>query len=317
MKTNSKEQTWGRFDFMKVAPIFTGISALAVVVSLVIIFGKEKINYGIDFAGGTEIQVLFTKSQVTTDQLRQIVLKAGYHDVNIQTLEGKPEFILRFESQKGTSESEVEKAMSSLAATVSSAIVKEFPQEDVNTLIRRVDTVGPTIGQELKRNSLLAGFYSLIVLLIYVGLRYDFKYSTSAILCVFHDGIVAYGIFVLMGKEVNVQTLAAVLTLIGFSLNDTIVTYDRIRENLGTHRDASLANIINLSINEMLSRTILTSGTVFMSIMALYFLAGGVVEDFALIMLIGVVIGVYSSVYVASPLVLVFERLQGKHHKAA
>ncbi|OQW46606.1 MAG: hypothetical protein A4S09_05350 [Proteobacteria bacterium SG_bin7] len=317
MKAGNKEQSWGRFDFMKVAPLFTGISALAVVASLIYVLGKEKINYGIDFAGGTEIQVLFAKSNVSTDQLRQIVLKAGYHDVNIQTLEGKTEFILRFESQKGATESDVEKAMSTLAANVSNAIIKEFPQEETTSLIRRVDTVGPTIGDELKRNSLLAGFYSLIVLLIYVGLRYDFKYSTSAILCVFHDAIVAYGIFVLMGKEVNVQTLAAVLTLIGFSLNDTIVTYDRIRENLGTHRDAPLANIINLSINEMLSRTILTSGTVFMSIMALYFLAGGVVEDFALIMLIGVVIGVYSSVYVASPLVLVFERLQSKHQKVA
>ncbi len=313
----NKAKSWGKFDFMKVAPIFTGISGLAVLVSLIIIFGKEKINYGIDFAGGTEIQVLFTKSSVNTDRLRQIVNAAGYPDVSIQTFEGKPEFILRFESVKGASEAEVEKAMSALAANVSKAIIKEFPDEDVTNLIRRVDTVGPTVGNELKRNSMLAGFYSLIVLLIYVGLRYDFKYATSAILCLFHDAIISYGIFVLMGKEVNVQTLAAILTLIGFSLNDTIVTYDRIRENLGVHRDTSLANVINLSINEMLSRTVLTSGTVFMSTLALYFLAGGVVEDFALIMLIGVVIGVYSSVYVASPLVLVFERLQGKTPKAA
>lgn len=311
------KENWGKFDFMRVAPLFTGLSGLAVLISLIVIGGAKKINYGIDFAGGTEIQVLFTKSKVTTDRLREIVVATGHPEVNIQTLEGGSEFIMRFESQKGTSDSDVEKAMSALAANVSGAIIKEFPEEDVSTLIRRVDTVGPTIGQELKRNSLLAGFYSLIVLLIYVGLRYDFKYSTSAILCVFHDAIVAYGIFILMGKEVNVQTLAAILTLIGFSLNDTIVTYDRIRENLSSHRDASLANIINLSINEMLSRTILTSGTVFMSLLALYFVAGGVVEDFALIMLIGVIIGVYSSIYVASPLVLVFERLQGKSPKTA
>lgn len=306
-----KAKKFGKINFMGVAPLFGSISLLAVIASLLIPLAKTP-NFGIDFAGGTEIQVLFKNSEIDINKLRTVVSKAGYANVNIQSFSETKEFLLRFENIVAPTEVEVEKKMSELASNVTKALMAEFPNEEPGQLIRRVDTVGPTIGDELKRNSLLAGLYSLIVLLIYVGLRYDFKYASSAILCLFHDAIISYGIFVLIGKEINVQTLAAILTLIGFSLNDTIVTYDRIRENLALNRDTSLANIMNLSINEMLSRTILTSGTVFLSTLALYFLAGGVVEDFALLMLIGVVIGVYSSIYVASPLVLLFERLQQK-----
>ncbi len=313
-KTAEQNQyPWGRINFVGIAPYFVSISGLLIVASLIIL-ATVKINYGIDFAGGTEIQVLFEKEKVSSQKLREVIASIGYPQVDIQAFSEQNEYLIRFESLHGSSESEVEQKTTKLAQDVSEGLVKSFPNENKEKLIRRIDTVGPTIGSELKKNSLLAGFYSLVILLIYIGLRYDFKYAPSAILCLFHDAIIALALYVVLGKEVNSQTLAAILTIVGYSLNDTVVNYDRIRENSGLHRDNNLRNIMNLSVNEMLSRTIMTSFTTALSTAALWFLAGGVIEDFAFLMLVGIIIGSYSTIYIASPLVLMFERFQ---HKSA
>ena len=286
--------------------LFGGASALAVVLALAIIATK-RINYGIDFAGGLEVQVKFQKD-LTTEQLRNSLAGLGFPKVQIQEFGEKGDFMLRLENPSGATEKEITEKANASSKRLSEAITANM--SDLGPNILKTDSVGPQIGEELKKNSILAGFYSLIVLLIYVGLRFDFSYAAGAIICLFHDATVTLGILVLLGREINTQILAAILTLIGFSLNDTIVTFDRIRENLVHHRDGLLKNIMNLSVNEMLTRTILTTGTVFLSTFSLYWFAGGVIEDFAFSFLIGIVVGVYSSIYVASPIALVFERLK-------
>ncbi|MDZ4663117.1 MAG: protein translocase subunit SecF [Pseudomonadota bacterium] len=306
MATQNKAHRWGKIDFMGQAWMFGSASALAVILSLVI-FATKRINYGIDFAGGLEVQVKFQK-EFSTEQLRSSLAGLGFPKVQIQEFGEKSEFLLRLENPDGANEKEITEKANATAKKLSEVITANLSNMGPNIL--RTDSVGPQVGEELKKNSILAGFYSLIVLLIYVGLRFDFNFSAGAILCLFHDAIITLGILVLLGKEINVQIMASILTLIGFSVNDTIVTFDRIRENLTHHRDGSLKDIMNLSVNEMLSRTILTTGTVFLSTGALYWFAGGVIEDFAFSFLIGIVIGVYSSIYVASPIALVFERIK-------
>ncbi|MNL26780.1 preprotein translocase subunit SecF [compost metagenome] len=190
------------------------------------------------------------------------------------------------------------------------AIAKDFAAAGPE--IRRVDTVGPQVGSELKRNGLLAVFYCLLVILIYVALRFDYKFAPGAVLCLFHDAVITLAVFVFVGKEVNVSILAAIMTLIGFSLNDTIVVFDRIREIDTRYHDRGFGFIINKSINEMLIRTLITSGTTFVSALCLYIFADGTVEDIAFAMCVGIFFGTYSSIYVAAPLVLLMEKLGAK-----
>lgn len=294
----------GRYNFMGLAKPMGILSVVATVVSLVIIFGKG-LNYGIDFAGGTEVQVQF-KEAVSSSRLRDTLATLGFRQASVQEFEGNNEFLLRFDAAKGATEKETNEMNNALIKKISEGLETNFQSE--GAVIRRVDSVGPQIGDELKRNSILATFYSLLMILIYVGLRFDFKYAPGAVICLFHDAIVSLGIFALMGKEVNVQILAAILTIIGYSLNDTIVNFDRIRENIKIFRDQPLVDVMNRSINDVLSRTILTALTTFLSAMALFIFAGGVLSDFALIFGIGVIVGVYSSVYVASPMALIFEK---------
>jgi preprotein translocase subunit SecF len=177
--------------------------------------------------------------------------------------------------------------------------------------------VGPQVGAELKRNGFLAVFYCLLVILIYVGLRFDYKYSPGAVICLFHDAVITLAIFVLVGKEVNVPILAAILSLIGFSLNDTIVVFDRIRETEDHYRHKSISFIINKAINDMLERTIITSGTTFVSALSLYLFAGGTVSDIAFAICVGIFFGTYSSIYVAAPLILFVDKLKSAKAVAA
>ncbi|PIS11203.1 MAG: protein translocase subunit SecF, partial [Bdellovibrio sp. CG10_big_fil_rev_8_21_14_0_10_47_8] len=176
--------------------------------------------------------------------------------------------------------------------------------------IRRVDSVGPQVGAELKRNGFLAVFYCLLVILIYVGLRFDYKYAPGAVVCLAHDVIITLAIFNLTGREINVPILAALLTLIGYSLNDTIVVFDRMRETEGPYRERGTAFVINKAINDMFERTVITSGTTFVSALALFIFAGGTVSDIAFAMCIGILFGTYSSIYVAAPLILLVEKFK-------
>jgi preprotein translocase subunit SecF len=297
---------FGRFDFVKAAPIMGGISLLLTVLALVLILTKG-MNYGIDFAGGTEVQVRF-KQSVDAAQLREAIAAAGVKDPTVQSFGSNNEFLIRLESPKGTTDKETNDLNNANVARVRGALKEKFSLPDEGVL--RVDTVGPQVGSELKRNGFLAAFYCFLVILIYVALRFDYKFAPGAVLCLVHDSIVTVGVFSLLGREFNVQIMAAVLTLIGYSLNDTIVTFDRIRETIPHYRNRSLVFIINKAINDMMGRTLLTSGMTMTAVLALFFFGGGVISEIAFTLIIGILIGTYSSIYVAAPLVLVMDKFK-------
>lgn len=275
-------------NFLKLTPFFLTISSLVVIISFFII-SKKGFNYGVDFSGGTEIQIQFTKS-VTDNNIREFLSTQKLKNFNVQSFDGKNEFLIRLDSLN-------DKKLKQLTQNFKSHFSSQ------GFIMRRVDSVGPQIGSELKKKGLLALFYSLLIILIYIGLRFDYEYAPGAVICLFHDTLITLGIFALLQREVNLQTLAAVLTIIGYSLNDTIVTFDRIRENLALYRDKTFPWIINRSLNDVLSRTILTSFTTGLAVFAMYFWADGVIRDFAFTLGIGIIVGTYSSMYIASPLV--------------
>ena len=271
MLDKNNQESFGRFDFVGRVGLFGGISLFLVVASLIFIAIKG-ISYGIDFKGGTEIQVKF-KDSISIDQVRSSVGNLGLGDVGVQAFGEGNEFIIRFQGVKAATDKETNELLNASIIKVRDHINTEFAAAGPD--IRRVDTVGPQVGAELKRNGFLAVFYCLLVILIYVALRFDYKYSPGAVVCLAHDVIITLAIFVLVGKEVNVPILAAMLTLIGYSLNDTIVVFDRIREMEITYKGRSLGFIINKAINDMFVRTLITSGTVFVSALCLYVFAGG------------------------------------------
>jgi len=306
MSVNTKE-SFGKYDFVGNITLFGGISILVFVIS-VIYLGIRGINYGIDFKGGTEIQVRFEKP-VTIDQIRKTVEGLKLGEVGVQGIGEGSEYIIRFVGEKGKTDKETNENLNAAIARVKESLSTQYADAGVD--IRRVDSVGPQVGAELKRSGLLAVFYCLLMILIYVSMRFDYNYSPGAIACLFHDAVVTLAIFVMVGKEVNVPILAAILSLIGFSLNDTIVVFDRIRETHDSYKDRGWPFIINKAINDMLGRTFITAGSLFVSALCLYIFAGGVVSDIAFVITIGLIFGVYSSIFIAAPLILLIEKIKG------
>lgn len=304
MKDNT--ESFGRFDFVAGLNFFGGISLLLVIISIAYL-AVRGITYGIDFAGGTEIQVKF-EGKVEPDQVRALVDKQGLKDTGVQGIGDASEFIIRFQTPSGETEKETNEKQVAAVNKLRADIDQEFAAQKPD--YRRVDSVGPQVGAELKRNGFLAVFYSLMVILIYVALRFDYKYSPGAVVCLFHDAVITLAIFVAVGKEVNIPIMAAILTLMGFSLNDTIVVFDRIRETEGHHKAHGSKFIINKAINDMLARTIITSGTVFISSFCLWLMAGGTVGDIAFAICVGIIFGSYSSIYVAAPTIMIMEKFK-------
>jgi preprotein translocase subunit SecF len=304
------EGNFGRFDFVKWSPLMGGISLVLTIIALVLIFTKG-MNYGIDFAGGTEIEVKFDHP-VEARQIREVIQQSGVENAGVQSFGSVNDYLIRLELPHLPTEEAQNKAVLENVGKVRAALKDKLALADAGVL--SVATVGPQIGSELKRNGFLAAFYSFLVILIYVGIRFDYNYAPGAVLCLVHDSIVTVGVFSLLGREFNTQIMAAVLTLIGYSLNDTIVTFDRIRETAPLNKDKSTAFIINKSINDMFVRTLLTSSATMIAVLALYFFGGGVISEIAFTLVIGILIGTYSSIYVAAPLVLVMERFNS--HKA-
>lgn len=302
---------FGRFDFLKVSYPITIVTIIVVAICLGLIFTKG-FNYGIDFSGGTEIQVQFDQD-VPASKVRDFTNEMGFPNASVQEFGENNEFLIRIGTIEGKSERETNATLNESIKKLTGGLESFF--EGASPDVRRVDTVGPQVGNELKKNGVLALFYTLLLILIYVGLRFDYQFAPASVFCLFHDAIVTLGIYSLFNLEVNIQTLAAVLTIIGYSLNDTIVIFDRIRENTTVYRGKDFKWLANRSMNDTLSRTILTSGTTFMTVFAMYFLAGGVIADFALTMMIGIVLGTFSTMYVAIPLVIFFDKLQNSWSK--
>lgn len=311
MGTRSRgEGDFGRFDFVKMSPLMGGISIVLTIVALVSIFTKG-LNYGIDFAGGTEIEIK-SEQPLEIEKIREAIEKTGAPLEGVQSFGSNKEYLVRMNLPKAESTEEQNKLSLENVQKVREALKADLNVQDKD--IAGVSTVGPQIGNELKRNGYLAAFYAFLVILIYVGIRFDYNYAPGAVICLIHDSIVTIGVFSILGREFNTQIMAAILTLIGYSLNDTIITFDRIRETAPLNRDKSSAFIINKSINDMFVRTLLTSSATMIAVLALYFFGGGVISEIAFTLIVGIVIGTYSSVYVAAPMVLLMERFNT--HKA-
>ena len=303
-----KQETFGRFDFVGNSVMFGSISALLVLLSFIYL-GFRGVSWGIDFLGGTEVQVKFGGT-VKIDELRGLVEKEGLLNPGIQGFGDDKEYIIRFQLPTQGTEKEINLAIKSSVEHLKSSINSTLGTQ--NPEFRRVDSVGPQVGAELKRNGFLSVFYCLLVILIYVGLRFDYKYAPGAVVCLFHDAVITLAIFVMVGKEVNIPILAAILTLIGYSLNDTIVVFDRIRETEELYASQGIRFIVNRAINDMLQRTLITSGTVLTSAAALWLIADGTVSDIAFALVVGILFGTYSSIYVAAPFVMLLDRSHPK-----
>jgi len=280
------------FDWMKrrhVAFLFSGACMLISLVSLILHGGPR---YGVDFTGGSLVEIQTTPA-LHADQVRAAVDHAGYSGSEIQELSKPGQFLIRVEIKQGSQ---------SPASGIAHAVQTEHPSAKVEVL--RVESVGPRVGSELRGAAIKAILFAMGLILIYVGIRYDWRYSLGAVVALFHDVFITVGALSITNKEVTLTVVAALLTIAGFSINDTIVIFDRIRERSKTLRREHPAKVMNIAINETLSRTIITSFTVFLTVLALYVLGGEVIHDFSFAMLVGVVFGTYSSVYVASGLAL-------------
>lgn len=287
-------------DFLswwKSAFILSGIIIIVGIISLIIKGGP---NYGIDFAGGTLVQLKFKETVTVSavEQIRNVLNKAGLGK-NVQRFgEEKDEVMIKTSSVES----------SGLAAGIKKALGDKFGSYDVI----RTEMVGPSIGKNLRRVALYCIFLSLAGILLYITWRFELKFAVAAVIALIHDTLVVIGVFSLLNKEFDIPVIAAVLTVIGYSLNDTIIIFDRVRENLKPLRKEAYATILNVSINQTLSRTIITSLTVAFVVLALYIWGGEVINAFALALLIGIIAGTYSTIFIASPIVLEWHLRQHK-----
>jgi len=286
-----------KFEFMgkrKYAFMLSGVLLLISIVSLLLHGGPR---LGIDFEGGTFVQVLFDR-RVAIDEVRGALSDAGVESAEIQTIASEygenREILIRMKHHPSRDP----------FGTVKEAVLERIP--DLEIELRRQETVGPKIGEELRGKAVWAVLWALVGIMIYVSWRYEFKFAVGAVLALFHDIVVVMGLFSLLNMEISLTIVAAFLTIGGYSINDTIVVFDRIREQMRTYRREKLPVVFNMSINQILSRTVITSLTSLFAVGSLYVLGGEVLHDFAFAILVGIVVGTYSSVFVASASVLEF-----------
>jgi len=277
---------------------FYSVSIVIIIIGLATLFLKG-IPLGIDFLGGTELQIKFNED-IDIAQMRSVMDKNGFSGMEIKTLGSMKEVLLRTPLQgEGTT----------IAEKITEAIKKDLSNNNFEVL--RVDKVGPKIGAELRRNAIFAVIFSLLGILVYLSFRFQFVYALGAVIALLHDVLVTLAfiaifnaIFPNLGLEFNQTMLAAFLTLIGFSVNDTVIIFDRIRENIKLYKNEKIEDVMNKSVNATLSRTVITSGTVFLTVLVLFFFGGEVLRSFSFTFGVGIITGTYSSVFVASSIVV-------------
>ncbi len=293
---------------------FIGKRKLALIVSAILIFISVASlvvhggpRYGIDFAGGTLVQVQFER-QTDASEINAALSELDLGTPVVQRFgDEMTEFLIRVEQTTGELEG--------VSVQITNALENSYGEGQVE--IRRVEMVGPQVGKDLRNKGLKAIFYAMLGILIYISWRFEFRFAVGAIVALLHDVLITLGMFSLFGKEIDLPIIAAFLAIIGYSLNDTIIVYDRIRENMGRYNKEGFMFILNRSVNETLSRTIITSGTTLLVVLSLFVLGGGVIHNFAFAMLVGILIGTYSSIFVASPLLLIWQQKMAKTAKPA
>jgi preprotein translocase subunit SecF len=265
---------------------FNIISITLVVISLFFLIFKG-LNFGIDFKGGTLIELRSSDSKITVSSLRDNLSQMNLGDVSVKNFGNETDFLIKFEINNNKN----------VINEIKINLEKSFGN---NFTFRRVENVGPKVSAELLRSGVIAISVALSLMLIYIWIRFEWQFSLGAILALFHDVIVTLGLFSLLGLEINLSIIAAILTIVGYSMNDTVVIFDRVRENLRKYSDIKIFELTNISINETLSRTLITSITTLLALLSIFFFGGEILKGFSLAMIFGVVFGTYSSIYIAN-----------------
>ncbi len=269
--------------------ITLAISGLMILVGLTSIVMSGGLKYGIDFSGGTLVQLQF-KTPPNIEEIRGGLKSIGLGESTIQEFGTKRDILIRVQRS--------EEKLEAVGSKIRNSLGKKFNKQDIT--VERVEMVGPKVGSDLREKALLSILYAVIGIVIYISWRFELRYAAAAIIALVHDVWVTMGAFSLFDKEFTLVIVAAFLTIIGYSLNDTIVVFDRIRENLRRKGKNTLAQTINISINQTLSRTLLTSGTTLLVVLSLFFFGGEIIHDFSFALLVGVLVGTYSSIFIAS-----------------
>jgi preprotein translocase subunit SecF len=282
-----------KIDFIGKRKICYALSILIIAVGMISLFSKKEMAYGIDFAGG-QIQEYSFQKPVAIEALRQSFKESGLVDEVIQQYKDKPNIVLIRTSEDS-------------ADIVTKTLTEKFSDNKFEIL--RIEKVGPVVGRLLKKQAIWAILYALGGILIYVGFRFKhFDFAVAGVIALFHDIFVAMGTLVLSGRQIDLLVVTALLTIAGYSINDTIVIYDRVRENLRTMRKSSLLEVLNITLNQTLARTIFTTFATLLVVISLFFFGGEVLNGFSFCVLVGFIAGVYSTVYIASPIVLMFQK---------
>ena len=285
-------------QFNKYYKFFNLLSSILVIISLCLLIFKG-LNFGVDFKGGTLIELRANDKQITISSLRSAFSNMNLGDVAIKKFGKDSDYLIKFEKKDNT-KTLIQDIKNNLTKTLGSGY--EF---------RRVENVGPKVSAELLKGGLIAIAAALGAMLFYIWIRFEWQFSIGAILALFHDVILTIGVFSLFSLEINLSIVAAILTIVGYSMNDTVVIFDRVRENLKKYMDIKIFELTNISINETLSRTIITSATTLLALLSIFIFGGEILKGFSLAMILGVVFGTYSSIYIANP-VLVFLKVSYK-----
>jgi preprotein translocase subunit SecF len=298
-----------KVDFVRYAPWAIGLSWLLILIGVVSLVIHKGPNYGIDFSGGTMMQVRF-KQKPSIGEIRRALQSLGLGDATIQDFgaagtAGEADFLVRLPI--GASE------MDDLGKKVTASLEEKFGKDTFE--IVRVEMVGPRVGRDLRTRAILAVAFATLMMGGYIWFRFELRFGIGAAVALIHDVLITIGALSIFNFEFDLTVVAALLTVVGFSVNDTVIVSDRIRENMRKRPRDALAGIINSSVNETLSRTILTTGTAILVILALFFLGGNVIHGFAFTLLVGFLIGTYSSIYVSSPIVLYLEPGSGRRRR--
>jgi len=270
------------------------ISLILIVASLILLVFKG-LNYGVDFKGGTLIEIRVEQSSSKISSIRDSFNQMNLGDVSVKSFGNKTDYIVKFEKQSSNDSKFINNIKSKLSSSIG------------NVDFRRVENVGPKVSAELLKSGIIAIALSLAAMLLYIWIRFEWQFSLGAIIALFHDVIITMGIFSLFSLEINLSIVAAILTIVGYSMNDTVVIFDRVRENLKKYADIKIFELTNISINETLSRTIITSVTTLLALLSIYFFGGEILKGFSLAMILGVIFGTYSSIYIANPILVLLK----------
>jgi len=282
-----------KFNFSSKFKIANYLSLLLFILSILFIFFKG-LNYGIDFKGGTLIELRSDNTDAST--IRTLLNKMDLGDVNVKKFGQEGDYLIKVEQK----EDDNNKIIPKIKKNLSDNLIAE-----VN--FRRVENVGPKVSSELLQSGIIAISLSLAAMLFYIWIRFEWQFSIGSIIALFHDVVITLGIFSVLSLEINLSIIAAALTIVGYSMNDTVVIYDRIRENLNKYNRLNISEIADLSINDTLARTIITSATTLLALLSIFILGGEILRGFSFAMILGVVIGTYSSIFVASPMLKFFK----------